>query len=283
MSSQTNRSRKTGGSIPGKPLLKWPGGKRKLIHHLAPLVPASKGRYYEPFFGGGALFFSVQPDLATLSDANAELIDCYEEVKANPDAVLKELSKLKNSEASYYKVRASEPILGAARAAKLLYLTTLAFNGIYRQNLQGKFNVPYGQKSHIRLAESIPVLAASHALRQAKLLCADFETGVAGAVKDDVVYFDPPYTVAHGNNGFVKYNAKIFSWADQQRLAAVANSLADQGCTVIVSNADHPSILRLYPSFAVRRIERQSVIAASSAHRSLTTECIFVRECQSCS
>ena len=246
-------------------------------------MPERHGRYFEPFLGGGALFFSLRPKLATLSDSNAELIACYQEIRRDPGSIIAQLRKLKNNEESYYRIRAEKPSDPTRRATRFLYLTTLAFNGIYRQNLQGKFNVPYGHKSHIDLVESLPILEAAKALRKAKLRCADFEDAVTDALPGDVVYFDPPYTVAHGNNGFLKYNAKIFSWRDQERLAKVAAALADKGCTVIVSNADHPSILSLYASFQVLKIERQSVIAASSAFRKPTTECVFVRKGDKCS
>ena len=276
----------TGSEVPStpqsKPLLKWAGGKRKLLHHLAPLIPLTKGRYFEPFLGGGALFFSLTPKLATLSDTNSELIECYKSVKKDPGTVLAELSKLKNDEASYYKVRATSPSSPSARAARLLYLTTLSFNGIYRQNLAGEFNVPYGRKTHVNPA-ALPIHAASRALKHVNLKCCDFEAAAARAVNGDIIYFDPPYTVAHSNNGFVKYNAKIFSWADQERLAQLASELADRGCTVLISNADHPSIHALYPNFKVFTIHRQSVIAASSEHRKQTSECLFVRGGRRCS
>lgn len=263
-------------------MLKWAGGKRKLVTHLLPLIPEARGRYFEPFLGGGALFFALRPRVATLSDANSDLIACYQEIKRNPSGVIARLKRLENSEEAYYKIRATEPNCLASRAARLLYLATLSFNGIYRQNLKGHFNVPYGHKTHIEVAKWLPVERTAKILRGVKLRCADFEKAVEDAAPGDVVYFDPPYTVAHGNNGFVKYNASIFSWNDQKRLAKVASNLADSGCTVIVSNADHRSILDLYPDFQMKRVERQSVIAASSDFRKLTTECIFFRRGEPC-
>jgi DNA adenine methylase len=157
----------------------------------------------------------------------------------------------------------------------LIYLTTLAFNGIYRVNLNGEFNVPYGYKTHLDPCDEERIRNASKLLKMATVRDQDFEEALNRAEEGDLVYLDPPYTVAHGNNGFVKYNAKIFSWEDQIRLARVARGLVDKGCTVIASNADHASIRNLYHGFRTTTLERSSVIAASSDYRSRITECVF--------
>jgi DNA adenine methylase len=157
----------------------------------------------------------------------------------------------------------------------MIYLITLAFNGIYRVNLRGEFNVPYGYKTHLDPCDGDRIRRASELLRTAVVRDYDFEEALRPATRGDLVYLDPPYTVAHGNNGFVKYNAKIFSWEDQVRLARAAKELVNKGCTVIVSNADHGSIRRLYLGFKTAVLERNSVIAASSDFRSRITECVF--------
>ena len=264
--------------IKGHPLLKWPGGKRDLVNRILPFVPLHFNRYFEPFFGGGALFFALQPKRAYLSDKNSELMQAYVQVRDRPDAVIKHLRQLRNSEKDYYKVRSSRPTGGPARAARLIYLMTLSFNGIYRVNLNGVFNVPYGYKTYLDPCDEERLRNASNALKKARVRNGDFERIICQAKKDDLVYLDPPYTVAHGNNGFVKYNAKIFSWEDQIRLAHIAEELANRGCTVIVSNADHSSIRALYKAFKTTILERTSRIAASRDFRSGITECIFTRE-----
>jgi len=257
------------------PLLKWAGGKRRLLRDILELAPSSFSNYFEPFFGGGAMFFSLLPPKATLSDANSELIQMYVQVRDNLDMVLRSLRRLRNSEEDYYRVRAANPRTPAAKAARLIYLCTLSFNGIHRQNLRGEFNVPYGYKTHIDACDEAKLRQTSVSLQGKTILQDDFEHAVKPAGKGDFVYFDPPYTVAHGNNGFIKYNAKIFSWADQKRLASVALRLKRAGCTVIISNADHPSIRELYPGFKVRVIERHSIMAASSEFRRPVRECLF--------
>lgn len=257
------------------PLLKWAGGKRRLLSHLLPLAPPIFNRYFEPFLGGGAMFFRLRPERSYLADWNGELINCYVQVRDNTAVLIRRLRTLRNSEKSYYAVRASKPRGDIQRAARLLYLTTLAFNGIYRVNQKGQFNVPYGRKCHLTPCDPSKLWNAANALQNASLRVADFADAVADAQAGDFIYFDPPYTVAHGNNGFLKYNEKIMQWDDQIRLANLAHAKAREGCKVIVSNADHPSVLRLYRDFQVKRIHRPSIMAASSIFRRPITECAF--------
>jgi DNA adenine methylase len=258
-----------------EPLLKWPGGKRKLLRFILTLAPARFNTYYEPCLGGGALFFALRPERAHLSDRNLDLITTYKCVRDNPRELIRRLSRLKNTESAYYAVRSATPGSESEVAARLIYLAALSFNGIHRVNLKGVFNVPYGYKRHLRPCAPRKIHEASEALKRASLSCQDFEAALAGAGKDDLVYLDPPYTTAHADNGFVKYNAKIFTWNDQKRLADVAHTLAGQGCSVIVSNADHESIRRLYRGFHALEIDRYSVIAASSKARRRITECVY--------
>ena len=259
-------------------LLKWPGGKRALLKQFLTFVPSSFNRYFEPFVGGGALFFALQPKQAVIADNNTELINCYRQVRDCPDAVIAFLSKLRNTKEDYYAIRESIPTEDASRAARFIYLMTLSFNGIHRVNLQGNFNVPYGNKKHIDPCDASKILAVSRRLSSVDFRHGDFELTAMDAKVGDFIYFDPPYTVAHGNNGFIKYNAHIFSWRDQIRLATFAQDLAKRGCKVLVSNADHPSIRELYSSFKMQTISRNSAIAASEEYRHKVTECIFYNE-----
>jgi DNA adenine methylase len=261
--------------IKNYPLIKWPGGKRALLNKLFKFVPDNFQTYYEPFFGGGAFFFGLQPENAVLSDANVELIDCYSVVRENPARLVETLKGYENSEEFYYKLRAENPHDPIQRAARLLYLTRLSFNGIHRVNLKGQFNVPYGRKTHLETVDEKQIYTASMALKNTILKSSDFEEITEKAQQKDFIYFDPPYTVAHATNGFVKYNEKIFSWDDQIRLAKHAKKLADRGCKVLISNADHPSIHSLYNDFECEIIERFSIIAAKSTSRRKITECVF--------
>ncbi len=258
-----------------KPLLKWPGGKRKLTKHLAPLIPTSYRRLFEPFAGGAALFFHLEPDAAVLSDLNEDLINCYRVFKHSPNELISTMAGMENSAEYYYQVRESQPSEPIGRAARTIYLSRLSFNGLYRVNLAGMFNVPYGGKSHVCPLDEDAIQTASHLLRHTELLSGDFAKAVESATEGDVVYLDPPYTVAHSDNGFVKYNARIFSWDDQQRPAIVANELDERGVAVLVSNADHLSVESLYSNFEKIVIQRTSQIAANSNFRRPITECVF--------
>lgn len=258
------------------PLMKWAGGKRRLLPFILPYIHQTGGRYFEPFVGGGAVFFAVDAKRAVIGDANPDVTNCYEQVKTNLDVLIARLSAFKNSERDYYRIREWEPSGSLDRAARMLYLTRFSFNGIYRQNQEGKFNVPYGYKTHLTVFDEQHLRRIGSKLKKATIRLGDFAVTVADARAGDTVYFDPPYTVAHGNNGFVKYNARIFSWEDQHRLADLAKKLISKGCSVAVSNADHSSIDELYSGFRKLRIARPSVIAASSQHRRVTSEALFV-------
>lgn len=258
-----------------QPLIKWPGGKRALASVILRCFPGKFRTYYEPFLGGGAVFFALSPSHAVLADTNVALVEAYAQIRDNSIELARVLRSFKNSESDYYRIRAMSPRTPIRKAARLLYLTRLAFNGIHRVNLRGEFNVPYGYKTHLSTIDEDALYGASSALKGAELRAGDFENTTRSAGDGDVVYFDPPYTVAHQNNGFVKYNERIFSWPDQLRLADYARNLAKRGCSVIVSNADHDSIHNLYKGFNCQIITRPSVIAASSAYRKTISECIF--------
>jgi DNA adenine methylase len=245
------------------------------VPNLLELIPQTFGRYFEPFFGAGALFFALQPRRALLSDANSELMMCYRQLRDNHEHVSRILRSLPQDDASYYRIRSSVPQSEPRRAARLIYLTSLSFNGIYRVNLAGKFNVPYSKRECPRLTSRDLLAEYGRALATCQILSSDFEDAVQTAKAGDLVYLDPPYTVAHSNNGFVKYNDKIFSWRDQERLARVARGLDERGCHVIVSNAGHSSIRKLYSGFSAVKVPRISVIAANAQNRRQIKEYLF--------
>jgi DNA adenine methylase len=258
------------------PLFRWAGGKRRLLSQILPLVPKTFNRYYEPFCGGAALFFNLQPPNAILGDKNEELINCYRQVKNSPEEVIIALGKLKNSEEDYYLIRNVVPTGRIERAARLIYLMELSFNGIYRVNSKGEFNVPYSHKTK-RKFDFERIRKVSRSLAGVKLACGGFEETVADAKPGDLIYFDPPYTVAHGNNGFVQYNERIFSWSNQEELAKLAANLAEKGCHVIVSNADHKSISEIYADFKFFSVSRHSGVGGPAKSRKHITEFVFIK------
>jgi DNA adenine methylase len=257
------------------PLVKWPGGKRALLTTLSPIIGDVTGRYFEPFLGGAAVFLSLRPSWSYLSDCNWDLINFYIQVRDQPESLISNLQNLRNSEVEYYKIRQAKETDPIRSAARFLYLTSLSFNGIYRINHEGIFNVPYGHKTEKAHFDAGQIRLVSSVLGHAKISCCDFEAAVKEAQPNDTVYFDPPYTVVHGNNGFLKYNEKIFSWEDQKRLASVALALANRGCRVFVSNAYHPEVKKLYSDFIPHEVSRKSLIAASSKFRGTILEYVF--------
>ena len=258
------------------PLFRWAGGKRRLLGQILPLLPKNYNRYYEVFAGGAALFFELRPIDTLLADKNEDLINCYRQVKEHPEEVIEALHKLKNTKTDYYEIRSSIPRSLIGRAARLVYLMTLSFNGIYRVNSGGEFNVPYGSKIKKKF-DFERIRKVSKALAKVELVCGDFEDAVSEAKAGDLIYFDPPYTVAHGNNGFIQYNERIFSWADQVRLAKLAEKLAERGCKVVISNADHASIGKIYSDFKMERVNRHSGIGGLPKTRKHITEFVFTK------
>ena len=261
-----------------RPFLRWAGSKRLVLQHLAPHLPERFGTYFEPFLGGGSLFFALRPSRAVLADTCAELINTYAAVAANPAAVLRHLSPMRPDRGTYYAVRAHRSAGRFKKAAEFIYLNKTCWNGLYRVNSRGVFNVPFGKPKTDHLIDTTnfresAVLLGSQGV---ELQTADFEAAVSSATSGDFVFFDPPYVTGHRNNGFVDYNEKLFSWSDQERLAEVARSLARKGCQVLMTNADHPAIIDLYPDFEQFRFDRKSTIASDPAKRTRTTELVLV-------
>ena len=266
-------------SPPGlKPFLKWAGGKRWLVGSKQFRVPEFDGRYIEPFLGGGAVYFHLCPASALLSDVNARLVELYQVVRDSPDLLRRSLRELQNShsESFYYEERARKRVKPHTRAAQFLYLNRTCWNGLYRENRQGQFNVPIGTKSAIYDAGE-DWQSFSNLLSGAELIASDFEQTIDKAEKGDFVFADPPYTTAHNNNGFVKYNQDIFSWDDQERLRNALLSAVRRGVKVMLTNADHESIHDLFDSdFEYRSISRSSIISGVRSGRGMTSEALYV-------
>jgi len=260
-----------------EPFLKWPGGKRWLVRQYPSLFPTQYCRYLEPFLGGGAVFFHLAPQRACLSDTNGELINAYQCLKKHARVIENRLADLqrKHGETFYYRMRATRPTGAIDQAVRFLYLNRTCFNGIYRVNLKGEFNVPIGTKEHVAYPEGYLQQIAAR-LRYASIRVADFEQTIDKAKANDFVFVDPPYTVVHNNNNFVKYNSKLFSWTDQAKLASAVKRAARRGAAVMISNADHQSVRELYIGFGTHhRVDRTSILAADLLHRRKTTELVI--------
>lgn len=263
-------------SVSVVPILKWAGGKRWLIEKTNVFFPSHFGRYVEPFLGSAAVFFHLAPHEAVLSDLNGSLIETYSAIRDSWEQVLTYLRKHQrlHSREYYYLVRDTIPRKLEARAARFLYLNRTCWNGLYRVNLQGKFNVPIGTKTKVLLQSDNFQLTASR-LRAATLITCDFESSIERAGTGDFIFADPPYTVKHNINGFLKYNEKIFSWSDQIRLREALGRAHDRGAKFALSNAAHKSIRELYEDFSITRLKRESVIAGKPSGRGRTEELLI--------
>ena len=271
----------TQSNSPLTPFLKWPGGKRWLVPKLLSTVgDRTLETYYEPFLGGGALFFALQPDNSVLTDLNSDLINTYHQVKHNPDQLLDRIRDLSVTKTSYYALRESDPKILLDRAVRFLFLNRTAFGGMYRLNRSGQFNVPYGggERTTKPLWERNLISNASLALENTTLKASDFEPIMAQACSGDVIYCDPTYTVAHNNNGFIRYNESNFSWDDQKRLANSCKSAARRGAFVIVSNAVHNDILTLFKPTHHIIVNRYSCLSPIPRYRRHVEEYLFTYE-----
>lgn len=274
--SLTNRGRWTFQTMP-EAFLKWAGGKRWIVNQHEKIFPLVFGRYVEPFLGSGAVFFHLRPRRAILSDRNADLVNAYRALRSHPDEIHRLLVayQKRHSPTFYYRWRRRRPKNPIHQAARFLYLNRVCWNGLYRVNLNGEFNVPLGTKTTVAFPRGYLRLV-SRQLSAARILHSDFEEVIDRTDAGDFLYIDPPYTVMHNNNNFLKYNDVLFSWEDQKRLAASVKRASKRGALILVSNADHSSIRALYRGFGnSRRLSRASILAGDATARRVTAEVIF--------
>lgn len=256
------------------PFLKWAGGKRWLIANRPDLFQFREERYIEPFLGSGAVFFHARPLRAILSDLNPDLVGVYQAIKDSWHLVSNALATHVDKHCSdyYYAIRSQRCADDFAEAARFIYLNRTCWNGLYRVNRKGEFNVPIGTKTSV-LLPSDNFGRSAELLKGAELYCRDFEVSIDEAGEDDFLFVDPPYTVKHNLNGFLKYNERIFSWEDQVRLRDALVRADFRGVRILMTNADHDSISELYRGlFRLERIERHSVLAGNGGTRGRVTE-----------
>ena len=255
---------------------RWAGGKTWLIPHLREIIGSIEIKHYhEPFLGGGAVFFNTTHHLkAYLSDTNKELINAYLCVRDHPEELIKCICNYENTLNEYYRIRnlITSDIIEAA--AQFIFLNHTSYNGLYRVNRQGKYNVPYGYKKWVFNPQKIR--SASILLHNTNICSCDFEENKYRIQKKDLVFLDPPYTVSHNNNGFIKYNKNLFSLSDQYRLSNYIDYLKRKGAYYILTNAAHQTVAEIFEK-GDRRIElkRASLIGGAKAKRETVYEYIF--------
>ncbi len=271
-----------------RPFLKWAGGKGRLLAQLEPFFPRRFRRYVEPFVGGGAVFFHLWnagrlPAAVILSDHNEELINAYRVVRDQVEALVDRLAehRRRHSRAHYYAIRAldrrPDPGLDAvARAARTIYLNRTCYNGLYRVNRRGQFNVPMGRYANPAILNAPVLRAASRALQAVSLDTLTLEDLVAPARPGDFYYFDPPYDPVSPTANFTSYTAGDFGEADQRRLAAVYRALTGRGCLCMLSNSHTPLIRELYAGFRLEVVRATRAINSNAARRGAIDELVVL-------
>ena len=257
-------------TVQAKPILKWAGGKTQMLNDLLPKVPSSYGRYIEPFFGGGAMFFALQPENAIIADSNPELINMYRQVAANVDEVIQYLKKYENTSEMFYTVREQEwtQLPKAEAAARTIFLNRTCFNGLYRVNKQGKFNVPYGKYANPKICDEDGLKAASEALKKAEILCGDYLLVLDHyAQPGDFVFLDPPYLPISEYADFKRYTKEQFYEEDHIELAKIIMRLQERGCHIILTNSNHPLVHELYAPFTIDVIQTKRHISCNGSTR----------------
>jgi DNA adenine methylase len=267
--------------VVASPIVKWVGGKTKLLPELLARMPERFNRYYEPFAGGAALFFRLAPKRAVLADSNPDLIGLYTAVANNVEAVIKRLQGHRDAhdEAHYYDMRArwndrDQQWSTPERAAAFIYLTKTCFNGLWRVNRAGAFNVPIGRYTDPPICVPDALRAAHQVLSRAEIRRADYRTAVKDAKAGDFLYFDPPYDPVTTTANFTSYTADAFGPDEQRALAETARELVARGCQVMLSNSDTPFIRSIYKGFRVERVKCPRAINSNAAKRGDVDEVI---------
>lgn len=256
--------------ITAKPFIKWAGGKTQLLAELLKYVPQNYNKYIEPFVGGGALFFKLQPHFAILSDSNCELINLYKVIRDFPKQLIKELKIYRVSEKEYYYHRDINPeeLKNVERAARFIYLNKTCYNGLYRVNKEGKFNVPYGKNENVKLIDEDNIWASNSLLRNTELYCGNYVTILEYyAKKGDFIYLDPPYYPAGGYSDFQRYTKEFFYEHDHIELRDLFNRLVEKGCKVLLTNSDTAFVHNLYKEYEKVPVQTKRLISCDSKTR----------------
>ena len=259
-----------------KPFLKWVGGKTQLLPHILGLFPKSFNRYHEPFVGGGAVFFSLSPHKAILSDVNPDLIQAYTMIRDDVESVIHELKMHRAEEAYYYSVREADvaSLSGAEAAARIIFLNKTCFNGLYRVNRSGKFNVPFGKYANPTICNEANLRLVSEALQGVDIRLESVFELDARVSKNDLVYFDPPYVPLSPTASFTSYTKQGFGEHQQRQLATLFARLASKGAHCYLSNSDTPLVRELFKDFRIKKVYARRAINSRADRRGPVGEVI---------
>ena len=262
-----------------RPILKWAGGKQQLLPQLLLNVPENFNRYIEPFIGGGALYFALKPGKAIISDSNPELMNVYNVTAHHVEELIESLSSLKVDKDSFYEIRGRDTseMSNIEKAARTIYLNRTCFNGLYRVNKQGRFNVPFGEYKKPRVCYGDELRAASLLLRRTTILCGDYkEILSAHAREGDFIYIDPPYLPISKYADFKRYTKEQFYEEDHYELAKEVYRLHEMGCTVLLSGSNHPLIFELYDGFKIEVFQTRRNINKDAKKRTGEDVLVYV-------
>ncbi len=269
-------------SSKASPFVKWAGGKRKLMPQFTPHFPKSFQSYHEPFLGGGAFFFHLQPRHAVLSDINHRLIKAYEAIRDDLPGVLERLHyhRRRHTKEHFYSCREQlnkgDLLLKSDRAALMIYLNKTCFNGLYRENSKGDFNVPIGRYKNPSIYDRENLTTVHNHLQNVELRVASFELVLERAKPGDFVYFDPPYVPISATSSFTNYSKDGFSASKQHLLAEVFRKLADRGCFVMLSNSDCGFVRELYRDFRMEIVTAARSINSRAKKRGAVNEVLVM-------
>ena len=264
------------------PIVKWVGGKRQLMFELLKNMPENYNRYFEPFIGGGALFFELQPDNAYISDMNEELINLYQVVRDNVDELVADLQKHDISKEYFMEIRnidrteEYENWSDIQKASRFIYLNRTCFNGMYRVNSKGEFNVPFGHYKNPRILDENNLINCSNLLQRTEIKHADFSEILKKVKKDDFVYFDPPYVPLSETSSFTSYTKDGFDMDMQFKLRDVCDELDSIGVQFLLSNSDTKLVNELYENYNIKKVFASRQINANADGRGKITE-VLVR------
>ena len=268
-----------------KPFLKWAGGKRQLLPIiLENYIPTNFETYYEVFLGGGAMLCALQPSKAVINDSNQELINCYQVIRDSLELLIEQLAIHKNEADYYYQIRAWDRKTDyhtkncIEKASRIIYLNKTCYNGLYRVNSQGQFNVPFGRYKNPSFYDKVSIQALSHYLNQAdiEILNMDFEAAVSSAQKNDFIYLDPPYDPVSETSSFTAYAIKGFNRDEQSRLKQMVDRLDKKGCKILLSNASTDFVKDLYSEYKIVTIPATRMINSQSQKRGKIEELLIM-------
>ena len=260
-----------------EPVVKWAGGKARLVPQIRPLFPQLWGRYYEPFLGGAAMFFALQPGGAVLTDVNEDLITLYQVIQDDVEALIADLYRHRYEKTYYYDMRAKDPatLSRVQRASRTLYLNRTCFNGLYRVNRRGQFNVPFGRYTNPTIVDEDRLRAVSAALEGCTVAHMDYTSATATAKRGDLVYFDPPYFPLTRTSNFTSYTKGDFGPDDQRHLAELFDDLTARGVACVQSNSDTEFIRDLYGHHQIHTVTARRAISRDPSSRGTVTEVVI--------